>query len=261
MNWLDQKAEDYYAWLKSKTHILPSDDSNSGFISTPFLGLFNDTLEIFVEETNGKIILSDDGKTLHDLDLVGVSFSRSEPRQEMLHKVLRNHGVQNQNGELIVEADEQNFPQKKHNLVQAMLEIGDFHTLSKTSVASLFKDDVRTHLDELEIVYTPEFISRGSVGIEFTFDFQIAYANNEIVMKCFSRIQKANMASFLFMWQDIRKARENVTGKNISGLVMIDDHLKTPEQEYLDALHKSDADYILWQARNDSEQVNKLKAA
>lgn len=261
MNWLDQKVEDYYTWLKSKTYTLPNGDSNSGFISTPFLGLFNDTLEIFVEETSDKIILSDDGKTLRDLELVGVPISNSLPRKEMLQKVLLNYGVWEIDGELRVEAIEANYPQKKHNLLQAMLEISDFSMLSKSTVPTLFKDDVRAHLEELEIIYTPEFISRGNVGIEFTFDFQIAYAEKEIVMKCFNSMQRANIASFLFMWQDVRKTRKDLTGKEFSGLVMINDRDKAPRQEYCEALKKGGTAYTLWGERNSPENIVKLKEA
>ena len=164
-----------------------STEGNDGWnlISTSFLGLFNDTLEIYVKKQGDSIILSDDGKTLHDLKLMGISFSH-KTQKEMLEKVLLNYGVTEKKGELIVQTQEVDFPQRKHDLLQAMLEIGDLHVMAKHTVAKVFKADVRVYLDEQEIVYTPQFISKGSVGIEFTFDLQVAYRKKEIVLKCFN---------------------------------------------------------------------------
>lgn len=71
--------------------------------------------------------------------------------------------------------------------------------LAKHTVAEVFKEDVRAYLDEQEIVYTSQFTSRGSVGIEFTFDFQVAYWKKEIVLKCFNGISRIFLFSFLFM--------------------------------------------------------------
>ncbi len=72
MNWLSEHVDHYDDWLKAKTHIPPYDASDWGLISTPFLGRFNDTLEIYAKKHGDEITLSDDGKTLHDLELMGV---------------------------------------------------------------------------------------------------------------------------------------------------------------------------------------------
>jgi hypothetical protein len=46
--------------------------------------------------------------------------------------------------------------------------------MAKHTVSSLFKEDVKFYFDEQNIIYTPQFIAKGSTGIEFNFDFQIA---------------------------------------------------------------------------------------
>ncbi len=101
----------------------------------------------------------------------------------MLERILTNHVVREEEGELVTRARESDFPQGKHNLLQAMLEISEFHVLAKHTIANVFKEDVRAYLDEQEIVYTPQFICKGAVGIEFTFDFHVAYRKKEIVLK------------------------------------------------------------------------------
>ena len=262
MNWLAEQEDKYYTWLRSKTYIPMGNDSDWSLISTPFTGLFNDTLEIYAKKEGNKIMLSDDGKTLHDLELMGVSFSRSSSRRELLDRVLTSYGVTNNSNELVTQANrESDFPQRKHDLLQAMLEVSNFYVLAKPTVVNIFKDEVRGYLDEKMIVYTPEFISRGSVGIEFSFDFQVAYREKEIVLKCFNSINRASLSSFLFMWKDILEYRKTLTGKQVSGLAVINDRDRNINQDYIDALEAGGANYIRWQERHEPENIAKLQEA
>lgn len=261
MHWLEEQVDQYYRWLKSKTHILPEEQDEWALISTPFLGLFNDTLEIYAKRNNGQIILSDDGKSLRDLDLVGVSISRSPARKEMVKNLLVGYGVTMRGDEIIAKATDSNFHQKKHDILHAMLALNDFYVLSKSTVSKAFKDDVREYLNEQDIVYTSEFISRGIAGIEFVFDFQIAYRNQEIVIKSFSRANKVYLSSFLFAWKDVKKYRENATGKNVAGIAIINDENKPFPEEYTHALEKERTGYMLWSGRHEPSNVAKLKEA
>lgn len=260
-NWINELIDKYYYFLKGRTAIVTETGSNWVAISTPFIGLFNDTLEIYAYKDNGKIILSDDGITLKNLDLVGSAISRSPKRKEILERILLTYGIQLQNDELTVEATENNFAQKKHNLISAISEINDMYMLAKHTVASVFKEDVRNFLDEQQIVYTPQFISKGSTGLEFTFDFQIAYREKEIVIKSFNTLNKINLPNFLFTWEDIKNVREKITNKKLVGLAVINDEEKEIQQEYLDALQSKNADYILWSKRHTPDNISKIKMA
>ena len=135
------------------------------------------------------------------------------------------------------------------------------YMLAKHTVASVFKDDVRSYLDEQEIIYTPQFISKGSTGLEFTFDFQIAYRNREVVIKSFNSVNKLNIPNFLFTWDDIKNVRERISGKEVIGLAIINNEEKIVPDEYLDALKSKNADFILWTERHTPENINKLKIA
>ena len=68
MNWINDLMNDYYAFLKEKTIVTPN-SSNWVEISTPFVGLFNDAIDIYAKKEGNKIILSDDGNTMRDLEL------------------------------------------------------------------------------------------------------------------------------------------------------------------------------------------------
>lgn len=262
MHWLEEQVDQYHRWLKSKTHILPEEQDEWALISTPFLGLFNDTLEIYAKRNgDGQIILSDDGKSLRDLDLVGVSISRSPARREMVENLLVGYGVTMQRGEIVAKATDSNFPQKKHDLLQAMLELNDFYVLSKPAVSRVFKDDVREYLDEQKVVYTPQFISRGAAGIEFVFDFHIAYREQEIIIRAFNGMNRVYLSSFLFAWKDVKKHREQLTRKRVVGLAVVNDEDKPIPEEFIHALRKEETDHMLWSVRREPASVAKLKEA
>ncbi len=260
MNWIDSHIKEYYNWLSEKTIITKDERTGWSVITTPFLGLFNDNIEIYAKLENGKIILSDDGLTLSNLELVGVSILRSPRRKEWIEMVLLNYGITLKDNELQVIGDEKEFSQKKHNLICAISEISDMAMMAKHSVTSLFKEDVKAYLDEQNIIYTPQFIAKGSTGIEFMFDFQIAGRQNELVIKSFNSLNKINVPNFLFSWEDIKPAREKVSGKELKGLAIVNDANKDIKQEYLDALKSKGAEYIPWEQRHKPEMLKKLIA-
>lgn len=260
-NWVNELIDKYYDFLKGRTAVITETGTNWAVISTPFIGLFNDTLEVYAKKENGKILLSDDGVTIKNLELVGSSISRSPKRKEILERILLSYGIQFQDGEFVAEANENTFAQKKHNLVSAISEINDMYMLAKHNVASIFKDDVKAYLDEQQIIYTPQFISKGSTGLEFTFDFQIAYRNTEIVIKSFNSVNKLNLPNFLFTWDDIKSVRERVTNKQVIGLAVINNEEKEVADEYLEALRIRNADFILWNDRHKPSEILKLKEA
>lgn len=252
---------DYYAFLKEKTLVTASTSSDWVEISTPFVGLFNDTVDIYAKKEGNKIILSDDGNTLRDLELSGLEISRSPKRKEILDRILITYGVRISNDELTTEATERDFPQKKLNLIAAISETADMYYLARHTVSSVFREDVKAYLDEQELIYTPYFISKGSTGLEFTFDFQIAYRNTEIVIKSFNSINKMNLPHFLFTWEDIKKVREQQTQKELIGLAVINDVDREVSEEYLSALDSKRAQHILWSQRHNPDNIRKLKAA
>lgn len=260
MTWINTLMDNYYSFLKEKTLVTANSSSDWIEISTPFVGLFNDTVDIYAKKEGSKIILSDDGNTLRDLELSGLEISRSPKRKEILDRILINYGVRINGEELITEATERDFPQKKLNLISAISETADMYYLARHTVASVFREDVKTYLDDQELIYTPYFISKGSTGLEFTFDFQIAYRNTEIVIKSFNSVNKMNLPHFLFTWDDIKKVREQQTQKEIIGLAVINDIDREVSDEYLSALDNKGAQYILWSQRNTPENIKKLVA-
>lgn len=260
MNWVNTYVDNYYNWLREKTFIQKDNDTDWFLINTPFVGAFNDTIEIYAQKNGSHLKLSDNGETMANLELQGLHIQGSKRRRAILDTILLNYGVRTENDELTIEANVDNFSQSKHNFLSAIIEINDLYVLSKHNVASIFKEDVREYLDAHDIIYTPDFISKGATGLEFNFDFQIAQKNKEIVIKSFNTINKSNLPTFLFAWDDIKAVREKITKKNVNAIAIINDIEKDIRTEFLDALKAKNADYILWSER-ESEQSKKLISA
>ena len=130
---------------------------------------------------------------------------------------------------------------------------------AKHLVSSLFRDDVKQLLDEQEIIYTPQFITKGSSGIEFTFDFQIAGRNKELVLKSFNSLNKINVPNFLFSLDDIKPVREKASGKEMLSLAVINDIEKDIKPEYINALKSRNTDILFWSERSKPESLQKLR--
>lgn len=255
MSSINTYVDNYYKWLREKTFIEYDHSTEWSLISTPFFGAFNDSIDIYAKKNGSQLILSDNGETLSNLELQGVHIQGSKRRRLILDSILVNYGIKVFNDELIIESNIDKFPEAKHRILSAIIEINDLYVLSKSNVTSIFKEDVRDYLDNLSVVYTPDFISKGMTGLEFNFDFQIAKKDREVVIKSFNSINKSNLPTFLFAWDDIKPVRERITKKSVSAIAIINDVDKEVKPEYLEALKSKNAKYILWSEKD--KEVNK----
>ncbi|WP_035670019.1 DUF1828 domain-containing protein [Flavobacterium sp. 83] len=260
MNWVNTSVDNYYNWLREKTFIQKDLTTDWFLINTPFIGAFNDTIEIYAQKNGSQLKLSDNGETISNLEIQGLQIQGSKRRKSLLDSILINYGVKIDNDELVIETNIDKFSQSKHNFLSAIIEINDLYVLSNHNVASIFKEDVRNYLDSQNIIFTPDFISKGSTGLEFNFDFQIAQREKEIVIKSFNTINKSNLPTFLFSWDDIKPVREKITKKNVTAIAIINDIDKEVKTEFLDALKSKNANFILW-SEKDSVENKKLLVA
>src|SRR5512142_2622736 len=95
-------VDQYVAWLRAGIEVT---DSEQGVceITTPFLDTHNDHIAIFAQRIGDHILLTDDGVTITDLEMIGVDL-KLDTRQEMLNTILRAHGVHRAQDRIEVEA-------------------------------------------------------------------------------------------------------------------------------------------------------------
>ncbi|QTA88977.1 DUF1829 domain-containing protein [Desulfonema magnum] len=251
----------YYKWLKDNTVTEHDHETGWSLISTPFTGMFNDMIEVYIKVVGDRILFSDDGVTVNNLETIGINISKSPSRRRIFDSILVNFGVSFNGLELQADCVLKEFPKRKHLFLEALIGINDMFMLSKENVASVFKDDVEEYLIELGIIYTKDFKFAGVSGIDFNFDFLIAGRNTEKVLRAINYLNKTTLTTFLYAWDDIIITRKRVSKKDVSAIAVVNNEERNIKPEYLDALKIKKADYILWSERKSDENIQKLKEA
>ena len=237
---------DYLRWLKEGLQV--SELEGGCRIATPFLDRHNDELEIYVERHNGGLLLTDDGYTIADLAMSGMSFG-TEKRKAHLTAILNGFGVRQEEDELQVHATQQDFPQKKHNLVQAMLAVNDMFVMGEEHVLSLFKEDVAKFLETNHIPVFPDFKLSGRSGFDHKFDFGLPKTQHrpQRVVQAINHLTKDQALSFAFAVADVRVLR----AEPLAAFTFVNDAEHPPNEDNLAAIKAYDIEPLMWSKRND----------
>ncbi|MGD0094473.1 MAG: DUF1828 domain-containing protein [Planctomycetota bacterium] len=238
---------DYLRWLKEELRVSELEDACR--IATPFLDRHNDEVEIYAQKQKGGILLTDDGYTLSDLESCGMTFS-TEKRNVLLTAILNGFGVKIVDDELQVLATPQDFPQKKHNLVQAMLAVNDMFVMAEPHVLSLFKDDVKSFLEQNSIPVFPDFKLSGRSGFDHKFDFGLPKTPRkpERLLQAINNLTKDQALSFAFAVADVRVIR----AEQLQAYTFLNDVDHPPAEDNLGAIRAYQIEPILWSQRQVS---------
>ncbi|MGC2518284.1 MAG: DUF1829 domain-containing protein [Burkholderiales bacterium] len=243
---IQKLLDDYAAWLRDKTLLRQID--NWVEITTPYLDRHNDYVQIYAKRANGAFVLTDDGYTIDDLEQSGCKLN-SPKRQELLKMTLNGFGVQLHGNSLEVHATPDNFPLRKHNLVQAMLAVNDMFYLAVPMVASLFYEDVVTWLDLHDIRYTPKVKFTGKTGYDHLFDFVIPKSRKqpERILQTINRPNRDTAQVVAFSWIDTKEVRP----PDSRAFALLNDSEAAISSAVLDALQNYDVRPIPWSRRED----------
>jgi hypothetical protein len=236
--------DQYVAWLRSKTTLRQVADWIE--ITTPYLDRHNDYLQIYARRQNGNYILTDDGYILDELELSGCKLE-SPKRLALLQMTLNGFGVKLIGGALEVRASKDDFPLRKHNLVQAMLAVNDLFYLASPIVSSLFIEDVVAWLDENEIRYTPNVKFTGKSGYDHLFDFVIPKSKRqpERVLQAINRPSRDEAGATAFSWIDTKEVRSPES----RAYALLNDSERAVSPSVIDALQSYDVRPIQWSNR------------
>jgi hypothetical protein len=205
---IEKLLNDYRSWLKDKTTLRELNGSWVE-ITTPYLDRHNDALQIYARAENSGYILTDDSYTIHDLEASGCNLNTGK-RQDLLKVTLNGFGVQMNEEALEVRASPENFPARKHNLIQAMLAVNDLFYLARPFVERLFFEDVIAWLEANEIRYTPKVKFTGTSGFDHLFDLVIPKSPRkqpERIVQAINRPTRDNAEAFIYAWSDTREVR------------------------------------------------------
>lgn len=243
-------SELYLKWLKENIQEYKLSDKVYR-ITTPFLDRNNDFTEFYViDEGNNNFKLTDDSYTFSELELSGFKYDNSNKRISIIRTILNSHGVEmNTEKELFVNCTLNDFPQKKHMLIQCMLKISDLFYLSQNNVKNIFIEDVRHYLDDIDVRYSENVSFVGKSSLVTNYDFLISKSRKapERMIKVVNNLTYDYVKSILFSWEDIKFTRNQDTKL----YTFINDQSKKPSNEVFTAFEKSDIKPILWSQKDN----------
>jgi len=206
---IERLLDQYRHWLKDRTSLRTINDDWVE-ITTPYLDRHNDALQIYARRENGGFVLSDDSYIIHDLEASGCALN-TDKRQQLLKMTLNGFGVKLERDALQVHASQEDFPLRKHNLIQAMLAVNDLFYLSKPLVESLFYEDVVAWLDANDIRYTPKVKFTGISGYDHLFHFVIPKSPRrhqpERIVQVVNQPTRQAAQALIHQWTDTREVR------------------------------------------------------
>ncbi|MFN7902078.1 MAG: DUF1829 domain-containing protein [Holosporales bacterium] len=243
----------YYSWLRDKTVWKQIDQWAE--ITTPYLDRNNDYIQIYLKKQEDGFLLTDDGSTIGGLAQEGCVLD-SNKRQKLLQMTLNGYGVSNNKDALQVNANEDNFALRKHNLIQAMLSVNDMFYLAEPHIASLFFEDVRAWLDVSSIRYSEQISFIGKSGFARKFDFLISKSTSapERIIKTINNPVKNSADLIIMDWMDTRDQRP----ENSKAYAFVNDNDRHVSSSVTDALRNYDIKPVLW---SDREHIRHELAA
>ena len=245
--------ERYWTWLQDRTHLREVGDCIE--ITTPYLDRHNDYLQIYTKRINGGFVLTDDGYILDDLELSGHEIDSSK-HKAVFEEVLNGFGVRSNGTALEVEASTENFPLRKHNLVQAMLAVNDLFRVVSPTIANFFCEDVASWFDLSDIRYTRNIKFTGKTGYDHHFDFIIPKSKTqpERILQAINRPSRDTAERVVFSWADTR----DTLSYEVEAYAILNDSERMISEEILDAIRRYDMRPVPWLGRE--EMKNELAA-
>lgn len=242
----------YVSWLNEELRVEALE--SSCVISTPFLDRHNDEIEVYVEkQDDGQFYLTDDGYTLSDLRHSGVVLDTAK-REAHLEKILNGFGVRLSGEELHVRTTARDFPQRKHNLIQAILTINDMFVMGEETVLQLFKEDVEKFLRQHRVPVIRDLKLSGHSGFDHKFDFGIPGNESDAVLQAVNRLTRDHAASLAFMVSDVMRARGEGA---LVAYAFLNDEGNELNAENVDALTAYNIRPLRWSKRE--EGVGKMR--
>lgn len=175
----EQLSNEYFEWATKNIDFSLDSSKNWVLIKTPFVDMYNDQIEIFVEQKNDYYIVSDDGYTLDELDTLGFDFRSSTKRKKIFDSILLNFGVTVKNSELIITIQNiKEFPSAQNRLIQCMIQTFDLLQTTREKVANFFLDDISNFFLEKELPFSTNLSITGKTGNPANFEFILGKTKN-----------------------------------------------------------------------------------
>ena len=199
---------EYTAWLRKEITTAVYGEYTE--LTIPYLDRFNDYLQMYAKlNSDGTISLTDDGYIIGSLISSGITFKKGSNREKQLQKIAAKYNVTVTGEDITTIATSNDFPQKKHMMVQAMLAIDDLFVISPEAVKDYFLEDIEAFFKANNIFYSTDFSLLGKSGTIYTYDFHLQRTKEkpERFCKGFNKLNMAKRDLTMFNWMDTQEKR------------------------------------------------------
>lgn len=242
-------VDKYLAWLRSETELCKVDDYIE--VSTPYLDRHNDYLQLYVKPENDGFLLTDCGYTIQDLELSEINIDTPR-RKALLEEILNGFGItiNDQTNALESQSSIEEFAVHKHNLIQAILAVGDLAFSARLRSHTRFHQRVFDWLDKHQIPYTPDVRLSGKSGFDHRFDFLIGEAgsNTERVFRTINVPNRDSIQKLTFAWIDTRANQVHEQEAN----AILNDSIKPVKESTIQAMKNYKINPYLWSRRENT---------
>lgn len=235
--------EAYLAWLRER--ISAEQVGEFVEITTPFLDRHNDRIQVYAKRDNSGYLLTDGGYTLSDLRSSGLDLNTPR-KKEIFDVTLRGFGVSFEDGQLVVRASERDVGRKKHNLLQAVMAVGDMFMVSREQIIALFFEEVFQFLTARGVRYTPHVRFTGKSTYDHSFQAVIpgSAEAKERIVRMINKPRRQQVEVALFAFLDVLPLRPASEGS-----IIFNDTEMEIDRRALDACKRYEVVTIPWTER------------
>ena len=209
----------YLDWLESNIEVV-SNTSGMVRLTTPFVDSSNDCIEIYIKIDGNRLLLTDAGETISDLELSGIKISAR--RKNILQTIAASHGISLCEKELRAVCSLETFAMKANALIQCMIKVSDMLLLADNTVKTIFAEDVKRFFAEHTIP------KQGKSPERFITSINSAKEN---IIK-----------TTIFTWEDVKPVR----GENCALYAVVNDTDKQIPSASITALTNYGINCIPW---------------
>lgn len=192
-------------------------------VSTPFLDPFNDGVQLFIDARTSEIMLHDGGRTVDNLQTLGVDIEDSERRQALIRRALTGSPVEFSGSRLQTRATAGNFAQRAHFLMAAINRLNDLWMSAVPHTWTDFFEIVSEFMDEQGVLYTAN-VSLPGKTVEHPIDFVIPLPKKrERLIKLVASPRPASAKLVSFTWLELSASRP------LAERVVVVNDVRTPD--------------------------------
>ncbi|MDO5845396.1 MAG: DUF1828 domain-containing protein [Methanocorpusculum sp.] len=201
----------YKDWLAD--NITTRETAYAVELTLPILDRDNDYLQLYLKEDKPDVyLLTDAGYTISNLELSGCSLT-TEKRRQLLMEAVTGFGITvSDEDDLQTTANDEDFPQKLNNLIQAVLAVDDIAYLTSSNVTTIFINEIKAWLARNKVRYSPNVSLMGKNKIYYSFDILIPASPEagkpERIIESFGNFDRKQAEALAYRWNEVRYVRD-----------------------------------------------------